>query len=88
MRGLLAEYGIVVPLHLSQLRKQLVELATEAHPQLTPFAQELFVSLYEELRSIDQRLDDMETRIQRAFQHEDGRVHICTLFPPGGCLIA
>ena len=71
MRGLLAEYGIVVPLHLSQLRKQLVELATEAHPQLTPFAQELFVSLYEELRSIDQRLDDMETRIQRAFQHEE-----------------
>ena len=71
VRGLLAEYGIVVPLHLSQLRKQLVELTAEAHPQLTPFAQELFVSLYEELCSLDERLDDMERRIQQAFRHEE-----------------
>jgi transposase len=71
VRGLLAEYGIIVPLHLSQLRKQLVHLTTEPHPQLSSFAQELFLSLYEELCSIDERLDDLERRIQKAFQKEE-----------------
>ena len=33
IRGLLAEYGIIVPLHLSQLRKQLIELTSEPHPR-------------------------------------------------------
>ena len=50
IRGSLAEYGIIVPLHLSRLRKHLVELTNEPHAQLTSFAQELFASLYEELR--------------------------------------
>jgi transposase len=40
IRGLLAEYGII-PLHLSHLRKQLVELTSEPDVQLTAFAQEL-----------------------------------------------
>jgi len=40
----MAEYAIIVPLHLLHLRKQLVELTAEA--QLTPLAQELFVTLY------------------------------------------
>jgi|SRR5579875_2869268 len=42
VRALLAEYGIIVPLHLSQLRLHLVGLLDEPHPQLTPLAQELF----------------------------------------------
>ena len=45
IRGLLAEYGIIVPLHLHQLRRKLIELTSEPHPQLTAFAQEFFASL-------------------------------------------
>jgi transposase len=71
IRGLLAEYGIIVPLHLSQLRKQLIELTSEPHPQLTAFAQQLFASLYEELRHIDEQIVAMEKRIQEAFQREE-----------------
>ena len=71
IRGLLAEYGIIIPLHLSQLRKQLVELTSESHVQLTAFAQELFVSLYAQLCSIDERIEAMEKRIQQAFQREE-----------------
>jgi transposase len=71
IRGLLAEYGIIVPLHLSQLRKQLIELTSEPHPQLTAFAQQLFASLYEELRHIDAQIVAMEKRIQEAFQSEE-----------------
>lgn len=71
IRGLLAEYGIIIPLHLSHLRKQLVELTSEPHDQLTAFAQELFASLYAEFCSIDERIEAMEKRIQQAFQRAE-----------------
>jgi len=41
IRGLLAEYGIVLPLHLSQVRSQLPALFSEEHPLLTSFGREL-----------------------------------------------
>jgi transposase len=71
IRGLLAEYGIIVPLHLHQLRRKLVELTSEPHPELTAFAQELFASLYAELHSIDEQIMAMEQRIQQAFQRDE-----------------
>ena len=71
VRGLLAEYGIIVPLHLFHLRKQLVELTAEPHPQLTPFAQELFLTLYDEVCALDERIEAMERRIQQAFQRDE-----------------
>lgn len=71
IRGLLAEYGIIVPLHLSHVRKHLVEITSEPHPLLTPFAQELFASLYEELCRLDDRITDMEKRIEEAFHREE-----------------
>ena len=71
VRGLLAEYGIIVPPHLFHLRKQLVELTAEAHSQLTPFAQELFVTLDDELCALDERIEAMEKRIQQAFQRDE-----------------
>jgi transposase len=69
IRGLLAEYGIVLPLHLSNVRRQLPELFAEEHPLLTAFSRELFASLYEELCALDQRIQAMEGRIQRVFQN-------------------
>ena len=67
IRGLLAEYGIILPLHLSQVRTQLPVLFSEEHPLLTGFSRELFASLYEELCAVDQRIQAMEERIQRVF---------------------
>jgi transposase len=71
IRGLLAEYGIVLPLHLSHVRKQLPELFSEEHPLLTAFSRELFAALYEELCALDQRIQAMEERIQRVFQNNE-----------------
>ena len=72
IRGLLAEYGIIVPLHLSQLRKHVHALRTEPQPQLTAFAQDLFAELYEELCHLDDRVRAMEERIQEAFRADEG----------------
>ncbi len=45
IRGLLAEYGMILPLHLSEVRKRLPELFSEDHPLLTSFSRELFAYL-------------------------------------------
>ncbi len=42
IRGLLAEYGIILPLHLSQIRLNLPALFSDEHPMLSSFARELF----------------------------------------------
>jgi transposase len=60
IRGLLAEYGIVLPLHLSQVRQQLPALFSEDHPLLTSFGRGLLASLYEELCVLDGRIEAME----------------------------
>jgi transposase len=71
IRGLLAEYGIILPLHLSQVRLQLPQLIAEDHPQLSPFARELFLSLYEELCALDRRIQAAEERIRRVFREQE-----------------
>ncbi len=49
IRGLLAEYGIVLPQHLSYVRKALPQLTQESETRLSGFAKRLFAALYEEL---------------------------------------
>jgi transposase len=68
---LLAEYGIILPLHLSEVRKQLPELFSEDHPLLTSYSRDLFASLYEELCALDERIQAMEQRIQRVFANNE-----------------
>jgi transposase len=71
IRGLLAEYGIVLPLHLNQVRQKLPLIFSEDHPLLTSFSRELFASLYEELCTLDERIQAMEAKIQRVFSTND-----------------
>jgi transposase len=71
IRGLLAEYGIVLPLHLNQVRQKLPLIFSEDHPLLTSFSRELFASLYEELCTLDERIQAMEAKIQRVFSAND-----------------
>jgi transposase len=71
IRGLLAEYGIILPLHLSQLRRHLPPLFSEEHPLLSVFARELITGLYEELCDIDGRIQSLEQRIRTSFESND-----------------
>jgi transposase len=73
-RGLLAEYGIVLPQHPGQVRCGLPAVLDDAQNQLTGFGRELFQSLYQELAELDVKITDAEARIQTAFQnHPDCR---------------
>lgn len=74
IRGLFAEYGIVLPQHPRQVRSGLPAVLEDAENQLTGFGRELFQSLYEELAQLDQKITDADARIQIAFQnHPDCR---------------
>jgi transposase len=67
IRGLLAEYGIVVPQHLIQVRRALPQLIEEKERRLSDFAKRLFSNLYEELQALDQRILAMERRSIKPF---------------------
>jgi transposase len=74
IRGLLAEYGIVLPQHPGQVRCGLPAVLEDAQNQLTGFGRELFQSLYQELAELDVKITDADARIQIAFQsHPDCR---------------
>lgn len=72
IRGLLAEYGIVLPQHVGQLRSGLPAVLEDAENQLTSLGRRLFRGLYEELAQLEEKIDVADRQIQLAFQgHED-----------------
>ena len=68
IRGLLTEYGIVLPQHLMQVRRALPQLTDEKETRLSDFAKRLFSSLYEELQALDERILAIEAEVNQAFQ--------------------
>ena len=68
IRGLLAEYGIVLPQHPGQVRSGLPGVLEDAENQLTGFSRDLFCSLYEELVQLGEKIADADSRIKVAFQ--------------------
>jgi transposase len=74
IRGLLAEYGIVFPQHVGQLRSGLPTVLEDAENQLTGFGRQLFHGLYEKLAQLEEKIEAADRQIQLAFQdHEDCR---------------
>lgn len=69
VRGLLAEYGIVLPQHAGQVRSGLPAVLEDAENQLTGFGRQLFQGLYEELAELDEKIAAADSRIQIAFEN-------------------
>jgi transposase len=65
MRGLLSEYGIILPIGINQLRKNLVNELEKARDKsfISLKSESLFLELLEELRGIDERIHSMDDRI-------------------------
>ncbi len=63
VRGLLAEYGLVINKGIAAVRRDLPEILEDADNGLTAFARELFAELLEELRGLDRRFKQCEQRI-------------------------
>lgn len=65
IRGLLAEYGIVISQGVNQVRKLLPEILEDAKNELSGLGRELFSGLLEELREIDIKVKNYDRKIER-----------------------
>jgi transposase len=71
IRGLLGEFGIVVPVGAQQLRKALPVIEAQEENGLTPHFVTLLRELAEELRQVDDRVKVHDKRINGAAREDD-----------------
>ena len=64
VRGLLAEYGIVINKGVAAVRKGLPDILEDAENDLTTLSRGLFADLLEELRVLDERFKQSEKQIE------------------------
>ncbi|TLY21948.1 MAG: IS110 family transposase [Nitrospirae bacterium] len=67
IRGLLAEYGLVIAQSPEKVRPALVRFLDDAESGLTAFARETFSELYEQLVELEQRITKVNQRLDRLF---------------------
>jgi transposase len=68
MRGLLAEYGIVLPQGMAKFRQALMSTLEAEHTKLTPLGQELFHKLFGELGKLDAELAYYQDKLEALAQ--------------------
>jgi len=62
-RGLLAEYGVIIPKQIRFVRKQLPEIVDDSNNELTDYARELFKEMYDELVEKDAKIKHYDVKI-------------------------
>jgi len=68
LRGLLAEYGVVLAQGANHVRSKLPALLEDCSESLPPLAVELFRDLYEELIQLEQRIGTHDRRVERLYR--------------------
>ena len=71
VRGLLSEFGIVLPLGISQLRRALPLLLDDEEKQLPASIKPLLAELAQELRQTDDRVEQHDKRIRAAVKDDE-----------------
>src|SRR5262245_38347384 len=87
IRGLLAEYGIVISQRASQVRHKVPYILEDAENGLTATARAWLSALAEELQALDQRIAATDQQIERAFEADEACQRLAQL-PGIGPLIA
>jgi transposase len=63
IRGLLSEYGMILPQGITKFRRLIAQTLEAGQAQLTPCSRELFRQLYEEFLALDQRLASYDEQL-------------------------
>lgn len=79
IRGLLMEYGIVVPKGIGHVRKQLPWILEDAENGLSDLFRELLNELYEELVHLDERVVTLEKKLQRLSEQSEDCQRLLTI---------
>jgi len=64
IRGLLMEYGIVIPQGINQLRKAIPNILEDAENSLSSYFRDLLRELYEEIVHFDERIETIELKLK------------------------
>lgn len=68
IRGLLAEYGIIVPQGIQRIRKALPEILEDAENELSHSSRQLFSDLYEEICEKDKQIKKYDLKMEQIFK--------------------
>lgn len=71
IRGLLHEYGVVMPSGISRLRAQLPLILEDAENGLSDVGRELINELYQRLHTLDEQVAQSDRRIQQVFKQDE-----------------
>ncbi len=71
IRGLLGEFGLVVAQGVARLRGQLPQILEHAENGLPALPREVLSGLLEQLRELDQRIQQYDTKIRHLAQHSE-----------------
>jgi transposase len=75
-RGLLGEYGIVFPIHVAAFKEGARSLLAAEDSVLPPLARELLQDLCVELTALDERLEQLDTRVKRLAREDERCVRL------------
>jgi transposase len=68
IRGLLAEFGLVVPLGVSRLRRELPQILAGADERLPALARQVLGELSEQMKALEQRISAYDRQIRQLAQ--------------------
>lgn len=71
IRGLLADYGIIVAKSLGKLRKELPLVLEDGENELTVRARSMFHRLYERLRDFDAQIEEYDIELERIAKEDE-----------------
>lgn len=86
IRGLLMEYGIIIPKGISYIRQQIPSILEDAENELTFLFRELLIDLYDEMVHLDQRIKTLETKLEALCAHNEDCQRLLTI--PGVGLLS
>ena len=87
IRGLLIEYGIIIPQGINQLRKAIPCILEDADNKLSAYFRELLRELYEEIVHFDERIEAVEVKLKVISEQNEDCKRLLTI-PGVGLLTA
>lgn len=71
LRGLLAEYGVVISKQIQNVRKQLPTILADKENELSDFSRGLFLELYNDFMVLDKRISEYDKKLDSLFEQND-----------------